>query len=87
VKKFKTIEQLKKEIKPRKITKEDAEGIKEILSFLTSILLAAGIEELKISKKEKIIYFDVGDSQEINPDHLDNFNGVIEDLYFDTLEN
>lgn len=67
----------------RKIKGDEYETACEMLYQLTEILLAVGIVELKISKKEQEIFWDTEGGGKINPAQLDKFSGVIDKHYMD----
>lgn len=67
----------------RKITGEEYETACEMLNQLTEILLVVGIVELKISKKEREIFWDTEGSGKVDPVALDRFSVVIDKHYMD----
>lgn len=67
----------------RTITPDEYDTACEMLYQLTDILLAVGIVELKISKKEKEIFWDTENGGKVNPEVLDKVSQKINDLFFD----
>lgn len=67
----------------RKIKSEEADTAMEMLYQLTEILLAVGIVELKISKKEQEIFWDTEGGAQIDPEQLDKFSCLIDKHYMD----
>lgn len=67
----------------RKIKGEEYETACEMLNQLTEILLAVGIVELKISKKDKEIFWDTEGGGKIDPVQLDKFSILIDRHYMD----
>jgi len=55
----------------------------ESIHYLADIFLAIGITELRISKKDHIIYWDTDKGGGIiDPDKLSHFHDMIEDYFF-----
>lgn len=67
----------------RKVTSEEYDTICEMLNQLTEILLVVGIVELKISKKEREIFWDTEGGGKIDPAALDKFSSLIDRHYMD----
>lgn len=62
----------------RKIKGDEYETACEMMHQLTEILLVVGIVEIKISKKEREIYWDTEGGGKIDPKELDKFSSVID---------
>lgn len=62
----------------RRITGEEYETACEMLNQLTEILLVVGIVELKISKKEREIFWDTEGGGKVDPMELDRFSHLID---------
>lgn len=67
----------------RKIKVGEFDAICEMLNQLTEILLVVGIVELKISKREREIFWDTEGGGKIDPVALDRFSGLIDRHYMD----
>lgn len=50
---------------------------------LAEILISVGVTELKISKKEKEIFWDTENKGQIDSKELEKLNSLIEKHYFD----
>jgi hypothetical protein len=62
----------------KKCTSEQFETISEMLYQLTDILLAVGVAELKISAKERDIYWDTQNGGMVDGEHLDRFAALLD---------
>lgn len=67
----------------RTITPGEYHQVMETLEQLTAVLLAVGIVELKISKKETLIFWDTEGKGQIDPAALDTFASAVDRLFFD----
>lgn len=71
--------------KKRKISGDEYPIACEMLYQLTEILLAVGVTELKISKKERDIFWNTEDGGMIDPEVLEQFSTNIDDFYIELL--
>lgn len=67
-------------------TPEEYQTICEGLNQLTEILLVVGIVELKISKKEKLIFWDTEGKGQVDPKQLSAFFDLLDRHYFTLME-
>lgn len=72
--------------KKRAITVDEFDVACVLMNQLTEILLAVGIVEVKISKKEKEIFWDTENRGKIDPVALEEFSNVIESHYLDLAQ-
>lgn len=67
----------------RTITEDEFDELCAALYQLTEILLEIGVVELKISKKEKEIFWDTENKAQIDPDKMYAFSEAVARLAFD----
>lgn len=67
----------------RTITGDEYEELCATFYQLTEILLEIGVAELKISKKEKEIFWDTENKAQIDPDKMYAFSEAVARLAFD----
>ena len=70
----------------RTITPDEYQQVCEMLNQLTELLAAAGIVEFKVSKKERLIFWDTEGKGQVSPDHLARLCRRVDDAYTDELE-
>lgn len=70
----------------RTITEAEYQDVCAMLNNLTELLVAAGVVELKISKKERLIFWDTENKGRVSPDHLKRLCKTIADAYDRELE-
>lgn len=69
----------------RTITADEFTVVCNMIAQLTEILLVVGIVEIKISKKEKEIYWDTENKGKIDPKELEKFSSYVEKFYLDKV--
>lgn len=70
----------------RKITADEYHVVCEMLNQLTEILLVVGVVELKISKKDKEIFWDTENGAQVDSKELMAFSELIESHYLDLAQ-
>lgn len=63
-------------------TPDQFDTICEMMQQLTEILLAVGVVEVKISKKEREIFWDTENGGKVDGAELDRFSTVIDKHWF-----
>ncbi len=73
-------------MKKRKITGDEYHILCDTFNQLAEILLVVGVVELKISKKDKEIFWDTENGAQVDPEALERFSAMVEEHYWQIIE-
>ena len=73
-------------MRKRTITPDEYDDACVMMQQLTEILLAVGIVEVKISQKEREIFWDTENKGKIDPEALKKFSALVDKHWFTLTE-